>query len=159
MRLQYAFSRRAFGKAPRRPYGTPSAPKYLSASLGELSAVPNPSIPPPRFRTVFPSRAARGSHPCRTAAPYLVPQGGEGSRGRGRYVPSRHQGVRRGARTGSLQELGTYRLEPPKKAPRRSPGLLERLTGWRVEIPSARGNVFPPGSDSRFSRKKPPTVR
>ena len=41
-----------------------------------------PEYSPPRSRTVFPSRAARGSYPCRTAAPYLAPQRGEGiSRG------------------------------------------------------------------------------
>ena len=70
--------------------------------------------PPPLPRTLFPSRAARGSFPAAQSAPYLAPQGREKRKGmgRGRYVPSRHQGVRSGARTGSLQEQGTYRLYP-----------------------------------------------
>lgn len=69
---------------------------------------------PPLPCTLFPSRAARGSFPAAQSAPYLAPQGREKRKGmgRGRYVPSRHQGVRSGARTGSLQEQGTYRLYP-----------------------------------------------
>ena len=43
-----------------------------------------------------------------------------------------------------------------EKAPRRSSGLVERLTGWKAEIPSARGNVFPPGSDSRRGLRRTP---
>ena len=51
-------------------------------NLGELPAVPNPSIPPPRSRTLFPQRAAAVRIPAAQPHPLLhLP--GEGKRGRG----------------------------------------------------------------------------
>ena len=43
-----------------RNHRNPLNPTFIP---GELSAVPNPSIPPPRSRTLFPSRVSRGSFP------------------------------------------------------------------------------------------------
>ena len=100
------------------------APKYLSVSLGELSAVPHPSIPPPRSRTLFPSRGPAALTLAAQPRPLLhLPGEGEEKGGgeRGRYVPSRHQGVRREARTGSLQEQGTYRLDPSNVTQNKKP--------------------------------------
>ena len=57
------FHRKSAGRRPDVPTEPPRHPNTYLSPLGELSAVPNPSIPPPRSRTVFPIRAARGSHP------------------------------------------------------------------------------------------------
>ena len=96
------------------PYGVTAMPSTQRSFLASCLRYLTPVFPPPLPRTLFPSRAARGSFPAAQSAPYLAPQGREKRKGmgRGRYVPSRHQGVRSGARTGSLQEQGTYRLYP-----------------------------------------------
>ena len=101
------------GRRSDLPCGVTAMPRTPIFILGKLFAVPNPSIPLPLSAHTLPTASSRGSHPCRAAAPTTPPaRRGEERQGRGRYVPSRHQGVRREARTGSLQEQGTYRLDP-----------------------------------------------
>lgn len=140
-------------------------------NLGELPAVPNPSIPPPRSRTLFPQRAVAVRIPAAQPHPLLhLP--GEGKRGRGEAGMFRRDirvsDAKRGRvpcrskeHTASTRPTQpNHHIQPKIKSllpwGRR---LLERLTGWKAEIPSARGNVFPPGSDSRFRRGKSPATK
>lgn len=55
-------------------YGTTTAPKYLSASLGELSAVPHPSIPFPAFAHTLPKPRSRGAFPSAQPTPKTYPR-------------------------------------------------------------------------------------
>lgn len=94
------------------------AVRYPEPNIHSWRAVcgTSPQYSPSPFPHTLPKPSSPWFAPLpRSHAPYLVPQGGGGKQGRGRYVPSRHQGVRRGARTGSLQEQGTYRLDRPTK--------------------------------------------
>ena len=71
----------------------------------------------PVFPLPVPAHSSQAEGPAVRSLPHsrtLTSHTGKGreKQGRGRYVPSRHQGVRREARTGALQEQGTYRLDP-----------------------------------------------
>ena len=74
----------------------------------------SPQYSPPRLRAHSSQAEGPRFSPLRATRtlPRTTERGMEGA-GRGWSVPSRHQGVRSGARTGSLQEQGTYRLDQP----------------------------------------------
>ena len=116
MGLQQALSRLALGRrtdVPTEPPPYPATNLRLPAScLRYLTPVFPLPVPAHSSQTEAPRFV-----PQRTVAPTTPPaRRGEERQGRGRYVPSRHQGVRREARTGSLQEQGTYRLDPSNRA-------------------------------------------
>ena len=153
------------GRCPNLPYGLTTAPKYLSCSPVSCLRCLTPAFPSPPPRTLFPSRGpAVRSLPHSRTLPRIT---GRREREVGERpvcsvatsgCPTRSEdGFPAGARNippRPVQPSPTTASNLKNKAPRRSPGLLERLTGCKAEIPSARGNVFPPGSDSRFRRGK-----
>jgi len=101
------------GRCPDLPYGVTAMPwtqySFLASCLRYLTRVFLPRLRAHSSQTERPWVV-----PHRASAPTTPPARRRGGslQGRGRYVPSRHQGVRREARTGSLQEQGTYRLDP-----------------------------------------------
>ena len=119
------FHRKSAGRRPDVPTEPPRHPNtYLSPSVSCLRYLTRV------FPLRVPAQSSQAEQPAvRTPAAqphplfHLPGEGGKGgrTRGRGRYVPSRHQGVRRGARTGSLQELGTYRLDPSNLTQNKKP--------------------------------------
>ena len=128
MRYKESFHCKPTGRHPDAPTEPPPHPAINPHIPASCLRYLTPVFPPPLPRTLFPSRAARGSFPAAQSAPYLAPQGREKRKGmgRGRYVPSRHQGVRSGARTGSLQEQGTYRLYPLNLTQNKKPPTVGR---------------------------------
>ncbi len=113
MRYKESFHRKPTGRCPDTPTEPPPHPNTYPVSRRRVCGT-SPQYSSPRLRAH--SSQAEGPRCIPLRATHTLPRttgrGGGRKQGRGRYVPSRHQGVRSGARTGSLQEQGTYRLDP-----------------------------------------------
>ena len=114
-------ARMGLQQAPRPPYRTTAILGCQPSFPGELSAVPNRSIPSPPPRTLFPSRASRGSFP--NAQPHPTSHHREGERGRGEAVCSV---ATSGCPTRSEDGFpaGARNIPPRPVQPKRHPKLL-----------------------------------
>lgn len=112
MRYKESFHCKPTGRHPDAPTEPPPHPAINPHIPASCLRYLTPVFPPPASAYTLPKPSSPRFIPGRTIR--TLPR----TTGRGRevrekrYVPSRHQGVRRGARTGSLQEQGTYRLDP-----------------------------------------------
>ena len=91
------------------------AVRYPEPNIQSWRAVcgTSPQYSPSPFPHTLPKPSARGSFPAAQPHPLLhLPGEGERIVGERSVCSVATQGVRSGARTGSLQEQGTYRLDP-----------------------------------------------